>query len=59
MQNRQTFFLSKKLKLEINNGLFETEKVKFQRKLVKNLIFGAKLAKKKYAEKEVFELKKR
>ena len=32
--------------MEINNGLFETEKVKFQRKLVKNLIFGAKLAKK-------------
>ena len=28
-----------KLKLEINNGLFETEKVKFQRKLVKKLIF--------------------
>ena len=47
MKNRQTFFLNSqnwggkgnKLKMEINNGLFETEKVKFQRKLVKNSIF--------------------
>jgi len=42
--------------MEINNGQFETEKVKFQRNSVKILIFyaeiGAKLAKKKMQKRK-------